>query len=182
MSVLTTALAGAAGVALAGCLWQIGTRLRSLESQRHQAPSLPETPAASGKRSSKPMLGALYAEQPASPLSELTSLPGGAWLGAALALGVVAVGLSGFTPSKSAMDAPKTDSTLVKLQGRVDSLSQVVTQLRDSMQVGLAAGAVPAANNGKSKPEPASKVGKAPARPSGGVLAAPPPPVGTPAP
>lgn len=182
MPVLTTALAGAAGVALTCCLWQIGTRLRSLESQRNQTPSLPETPAAPGKRSSKPMLGALYAEQPTSPLSELTSLPGGAWLGAALALGVVAVGLSGFAPSKAAMDAPRTDSTLVRLQGRVDSLSQVVTQLRDSMQVGFAAGAVANPINGKSKSEPRGKVAPVPARASGAVLAAPPPPVGMPAP
>lgn len=180
MPVLTTALAGAAGVALTCCLWQIGTRLRSLESQRNQTPSLPETPAAPGKRSSKPMmLGALYTDQPASPLSELTSLPGGAWLGAALALGVVAVGLSGFAPSKAAMDAPRTDSTLVRLQGRVDSLSQVVTQLRDSVQVVVSSSAAPAPAKRSSD---AMKVGKAPARPSGGVLAAPPPPVGIPAP
>jgi hypothetical protein len=179
MAALTAVIAGAASAALAGCLWQIGTRVRALESQRTEAPAAPEASGATGRRSSKPMLGALYHEPSPSPLSGLTSLPGGHWLGAALVLGIVAAGLSGFSPSRSEMDASRPDSTLMSVQGRVDSLSQVVARLRDSMQVAIGAAAGPASTKQGSDP---ARVAKAPARSRGGVLAAPPPPVGAPAP
>lgn len=178
MVMLTSVIAGAAGVALAGCLWQIGTRLRALESRRDEVASVPET---SGKRSSKPMLGALYTEPPASPLSGLKALPGGPWLGTALALGIMAILWSGFAPASPTAEPARPDSTLVRLQGRVDSLTLAVGQLRDSMQLGFAAGAVPAAAPEKAKPV-RTKLRQAPVQPSGGVLAAPPPPLGTPAP
>lgn len=167
-AILPMVISGAAGVALTVSLWQIGTRVRALESQRNDFAS---TGAASapGERSSKPMLAALYREPSPSPLSGLTSLPGGAWLGAALALAIVSLSLSGFAPSKVSAVPAAPDSNLVRLQGRVDSLGLVVAGLRDSVRV-VAATAEPARR-------PATTPSKPTSRPERSVLAAPPAPV-----
>lgn len=165
---IPTLLAGGAGIALAASLWQIGTRVRALESLRADS-SGAGAPPATPERSSKPMLAALYREPAPSPLSGLTSLPGGTWLGASLLLAIVGLSLSGFTPAKAPVPLVAPDSMVLRLQQRVDSLGLVVTALRDSVRlVATSAEPVQRANSptNRKKDAPRHTAGSIPAAPS----------------
>jgi len=173
-SLLPTLLAGAAGIALGGALWQMGSRIVTLEKRKEESAATQDT-AGRNPRTSKPMFSGLYKEPSASPLSAVTSVPGGAWLGAALILALLAVVTTTFSRAETPAKSTTPDSGLIRLHGRVDSLARVVRQLHDSLTV------VKAPTVGEKAKPAATRIARRPASDSKAVLpAAPPPPPGAP--
>jgi len=125
-TVLAILAVGAAAVQLASAVAEMQRRLERLETP----------PSARGRARSttgQAMFSALYPEQD-SATAALRALPGSSWLGIAAVLMVALVATSALTERRPKAPSVQPESTLVRLQGRVDSIAATLTVLRDSLR------------------------------------------------
>jgi hypothetical protein len=135
MVMLSTAVAAAA--LWLGALRQ-AAELRRLREELDEARRPPPPPSRSRGRSSRPMFTALYQADQTSAWTRLKAMPGGGALAVAAGFAMLALGLILWGPSETAVDTRQPPAELAALKRSLDSVSQSVAGLRDSLHLAAA--------------------------------------------
>jgi hypothetical protein len=146
--VILSAAAAAAALWL-GALGQ-ASALRRLREELDEVRRPPAPPSRSRGRSSRPMFSGLYQTEQTSFWAKLQAVPGGMALAAAATLAAVAVALTLWGPAEAPSRPEVPAVELTAIQASVDSVSQALSQLRDSLRLAAEQSAAVPAQPGRT--------------------------------